>query len=77
MLPELLEELRPRQGPLVADEIGPDGLHEGGGAHHRGFAGTAPGAGGASGSTVGIEQYRAEPAVAVNDPVGSSVCCLQ
>ena len=28
MLLELLQELRPRQGPLVADELRPEGLHE-------------------------------------------------
>ena len=33
VLLEVLQELRPRQGPLVADELGPEGLHEGGGAH--------------------------------------------
>ena len=30
---ELLQEFRPRERPLVADELGPEGLHEGGGAH--------------------------------------------
>ena len=33
VLLELLQELRPRRGPLVADELGPEGLHERGGAH--------------------------------------------
>ena len=33
VLLELLQELRPRERPLVADELGPEGLHERGGAH--------------------------------------------
>ena len=33
VLLEQLQELGPRQGPLVADELGPEGLHERGGAH--------------------------------------------
>ena len=28
VLLELLQELRPEQGPLVADELGPEGLHQ-------------------------------------------------
>ena len=32
MLPELLQELRPGQGPLVAGHLGPERLHERGGA---------------------------------------------
>ena len=33
MLLELLQELRPGQGPLVPDELAAEGLHERGGAH--------------------------------------------
>ena len=33
VLLELLQKPGPRQGPLVADELGPEGLHERGGAH--------------------------------------------
>ena len=33
VLLEQLQELGPRQGLLVADELGPEGRHEGGGAH--------------------------------------------
>jgi len=33
VLLELLQEPGPREGPLVAGELGPEGPHEGGGAH--------------------------------------------